>query len=169
MTNSELNSAYNHVYDFYNCSNPNPTTSDQNKVQDRPAVPDFDFHKGLALLADHPTLMRRLGLVLDFSLDLPASATGSIRIKPPRGLPADQDIIPFTYYIHNNPDQFLADTADPADPASGILVNGFLNLKNAKDEFLVEDLGMDQVPSRMKVRERLFLWRDPGRSRRCST
>lgn len=38
-------------------------------VEASPAEPDFDFHQRIASYGDHPHLLRRLGLVLDFVLE----------------------------------------------------------------------------------------------------
>jgi hypothetical protein len=68
----------------------------------RPNTPSFDFHKKLALLADHPYLLRRLGLVLDFKVDLAASGlppSGFVRLNVVWQLPHPAtDVTPRTAY-----------------------------------------------------------------------
>jgi len=50
-----------------------------------PGTPDFEFHERLAMLGDHPTLLRKLGLVVDFAVHgpaLPANGSFAAWVKP---------------------------------------------------------------------------------------
>ena len=49
-----------------------------------PTVPVFDFHEALSLLGEHPSLLRKLGLVLDVECPLPNAVpvNGIIRVRP---------------------------------------------------------------------------------------
>jgi hypothetical protein len=45
--------------------------------------PDFDFHKGLASLGDHPELLRLLGLVIDLTVPVDGQpASGTVQVVP---------------------------------------------------------------------------------------
>jgi hypothetical protein len=60
-------------YRFFRRGNQSPYRSkdepwDETIIQDRPALPRFDFHKTVAALGDHPLLLRKLGLVIDGEL-----------------------------------------------------------------------------------------------------
>lgn len=100
--------------------------------------PPLDFHRMLGLLADHPTLLRRLGLVLD--LEIPAA---SIAISPGTGEPrlvqvipafaeplAGSSVSPFTAYVlEGGGQEFFA--AAPADREHPQIVHGLLDLARA--------------------------------------
>src|SRR5262249_42272205 len=70
----------------------------------------FDFHRIMSALGDHPHLLRRLGLVLDLTLDassIPPAPQGSPRYlrvqatlptKSPAGTVSER--LPWTAYIH---------------------------------------------------------------------
>src|SRR5262249_27267087 len=42
----------------------------QNKIERSPKPHEFEFHEMLSSLADHPMLLRRLGLVIDLVVDI---------------------------------------------------------------------------------------------------
>src|SRR5262249_4070534 len=72
-------------------------------VEPPPDVPKFDFHEILSLLADHPVLLRRAGLVIDLAVDLERPvdvlpAAGVVRIVPHGDLPEDPPTCPWTPY-----------------------------------------------------------------------
>lgn len=64
---------------FY--ARPASTSSKDDKgnrvIRPRPTAPTFDFHEKLSILADHPYLMRRLGLVLDFQFQSDIAVLGT--------------------------------------------------------------------------------------------
>jgi hypothetical protein len=50
------------------------------------AKPDFDFHQALALLGDHPELLRQLGLVIDLTVPFAGQpGTGTVQVIPEKG------------------------------------------------------------------------------------
>ncbi|UCC64446.1 MAG: hypothetical protein JSV36_05140, partial [Anaerolineae bacterium] len=72
-------------------------------VEPRPEVPEFDFHRIVAQLGDHPALLRRLGLIVDLVIDLPEPvvqlpAEGTVRVVPKGELPEDPPTSPDTRY-----------------------------------------------------------------------
>lgn len=72
-------------------------------IEPPPAVPDFDFHQRVAQLADHPTLLRMLGLVVDLIVDVGSAgamppSTGTVRVIPKGDLPESPPITPLTRY-----------------------------------------------------------------------
>ena len=95
-----------------------------------PPVPDF--HTMLSSLGDHPALLRRLGLVLDFALPadgVPDSAGGLFLVVEPTwepllrgpdaGPPLSHDVTPHTSYVLDRAKHaFVAGARDaqPADP-----------------------------------------------------
>ena len=75
-----------------------PSTSSR-----RPKPPDLDFHDLVGLLADHPRLLRRLGLVVDLVVDLAdpqgqLPSVGSVRVVPDGDLPESPARTPWTRY-----------------------------------------------------------------------
>lgn len=63
----------------------------------RPALPDVDFHQAIGMLGDHPALLRRLGLIIDGTVQLskvPTGATARMRLKPPQ----TGAVTPWTHY-----------------------------------------------------------------------
>jgi hypothetical protein len=72
-------------------------------VEPKPEVPKPEFHEIVAMLADHPELLRRLGLVIDLVVDLEEAAAnlpaqGVIRIIPDGDLPEQPPRCPGTRY-----------------------------------------------------------------------
>jgi hypothetical protein len=129
------NPAYNfyQVHKFYNPDLPSDS-------EHRPEIPEFDFHEGVALLADHPSLMRALGLVLDFSMELPPGPTGAIRVIPSWASEIEKhDIMPFTHYWQSGT-EFQAHWE-----AGGDLREGFLDLSNVGDLFAGNQKNYDLV------------------------
>jgi hypothetical protein len=97
--------------------------------------PPLDLHRALSLLADHPTLLRRLGLVLDLEI-----SAGSLAISPGTGEPrlvqvipafaeplAGSSVSPFTAYVLEGGGQEFF-TAAPADREHPQIVHGMLDL-----------------------------------------
>ena len=118
---------YYQVHKFYNrYKNPDPDFK-----YDRPEIHTFDFHEAVAMLADHPSLMRALGLVLDFTLPIPPGPVGDIWVEaiwePALETPKNPKMI--THYWQEN-GEFL-----PNWKKSGDLSEGFLNLTYVTDIF----------------------------------
>lgn len=92
----------------------------------RPQVQTFDFHQRLALLSDHPFLLRKLGIILDFSFqaDLASVAASSfvfVRPMQPAGPPFPNSITPRTAY-DATAGSFIAKPSRPdADVRNGML------------------------------------------------
>lgn len=123
------------VHAFYNrkeIQNPYYKHPDHDRVPHPPKPHDFDFHEGVAMLADHPSLMRQLGLVLDFEMPLPPKPVDAIRVRPEwqAGFHANEDLTPFTWYIYKGK-EFLARWKDEGSD----LLDGFLDLRNVEDTF----------------------------------
>jgi hypothetical protein len=87
---------------YYRPGNRNPYLPDD-YVEPAPELPRYDFHEIVSLLADHPTLLRRLGVVIDLVVDLPDPVAalpshGLIRVVPHGDLPEDPPSAPWTNY-----------------------------------------------------------------------
>ncbi len=99
-----------------------------------PKIEKMDFHQMLAMLGDHPLLMRKLGIVLDLTISsVPDQTITSVKVtakwsndNPPSSFHTDST--PTTYCILEK-NQFIA----KPKPGSKI-VNGMLNLKGVDDE-----------------------------------
>ncbi len=99
-------------------------------VPPEPKKPELDFHQALAALGDHPVLMRKLGLVLDFTIPRPNGTSSSLRVIPQWGV-ADhpEDLTPWTHYLLAG-DRFIARSRPDSE-----LQNRMLNLKDANDAY----------------------------------
>jgi hypothetical protein len=126
----------------------NPTLTRIAAIQ----VPEMDFHKIVSSLSQYPALMRRLGLILDFTLNLPVTTTTAIAVIP--GVPvstAVQISVP-KWQGPGQPVQFSPRTkctadagAKPqifaADPAPGSdIAGGLLQFGNQTFDVLQVDL-----------------------------
>lgn len=84
--------------------------------------PDIDFHKAVALLGEHPKLLRALGLIVDLEVSEPVPASGFVWVEDVQAAPAWElepvDVRPKTRYSAD----FLA------QPDSQALGKGFLQL-----------------------------------------
>jgi peptidoglycan hydrolase-like protein with peptidoglycan-binding domain len=71
-------------------------------VEPSPDPPDLDFHQRVTSFADHPAMLRMLGLVLDLVVDMEdpslVPATGRVRVVPEGDLPETPPICPWTEY-----------------------------------------------------------------------
>ena len=105
-----------------------------------------DFHQMLSALGDHPSLLRRLGLVFDLSvpaeLVLENELDQAVQLKPiwesllaPGG---GTDILPYTWYVRR-PEVFVA--AARGTSALGSLAQGLIMLP--EHQFSVEQADMD--------------------------
>jgi hypothetical protein len=124
----------NRFYDREEISNPYYFRPNAKMTRPPPEIPKIDFHQMLATLGDHPSLMRKLALVLDFLIPVPEKPFTAIRISPVWNV----DDPPFSYHMNlPNPwtkcifvsHRFLA----MPKPGSK-LQDRMLNLKGASDE-----------------------------------
>ena len=72
-------------------------------IEPSPEAPKLDFHQRVSALADHPQVLRKLGLVIDLvvQLDSPQAqipATGSVRVVPTGNLPESPPLAAWTRY-----------------------------------------------------------------------
>jgi hypothetical protein len=96
--------AFFQAYRFYHRPGSQRPDFPDDYIEPPPKVPTFDFHEAIALLADHPELLRKLGLVIDLVLvDLAdpvatLAPTGVISVVPDGALPAEPARLPKTRY-----------------------------------------------------------------------
>lgn len=96
-----LNACFEAYRFYYRPGSQRPDLPDDH-IEPSPKPHDFEFHEVISGLADHPLLLRRLGLVIDLAIDAdPADvpATGVVRVVP-RGdvLPPVPPACPGTSY-----------------------------------------------------------------------
>ena len=107
---------------------------DKKLIPPPPSVPKFDFHQAVAIFADYPRLLRRLGLAVDLAVDGELPTMGEIRIVPQwgAGQPASAfhtDLTPWTSYE-------LADDRFAALPLDSTrIADGMIALDDANDDF----------------------------------
>lgn len=122
----EAQNAFFQAYRFYSRPGSQRPDFPENYKEPSPQPHKFEFHEMLSSLADHPALLRRLGLVIDLILDVPAAevpAKGIVRVVPPENLPASLPICPGTHY------EFEAGRWFGAQPASSFrMTRGILRL-----------------------------------------
>lgn len=105
-------------------------------VPPSPDIEKMDFHQMLAMLGDHPLLMRKLGIVLDLRFAPPLQqAIKSVKVIPkwpaanqPPPFHADRSPVTSCYV---KDDQFMAQPKPMGD-----IVDGMLNLQGADDEWI---------------------------------
>jgi len=96
--------AFFQAYRFYHRPGSQRPDFPHDYIEPPPKVPTFDFHEALALLADHPALLRKLGLVIDLVVvDLAdpvatLASTGVISVVPDGALPVEPARLPKTRY-----------------------------------------------------------------------
>ena len=93
--------AFFQAYRFY--YRPGSQRPDLPDEEPPPDIPKFDFHQMVAALADHPDILRRLGLIVDLTIELPSASPsipsdGVVRIIPEGELPEDPPTSPGTRY-----------------------------------------------------------------------
>ncbi|MGD8863424.1 MAG: hypothetical protein PVI30_25645 [Myxococcales bacterium] len=106
---------------------------DPKDVQPPPEVQPLEFHQMLALLADHPLIMRRLGIVIDLTLELRAVTAlepgGRVRVNVSEAAGPVQGIAVSSPWT-----RFVADSASglfqPEPGAGSDLADGMLDLSN---------------------------------------
>lgn len=111
----------------------------------RPVIPPLDFHQKLAILADHPVLLRRLGLVLDFEFPptvpglpaIPTTGTARFGAHQATGAPFPDSVFPQTAYLITGGELWPAPRTQWGPERTG-----FMNLKKA-DHFFVSQGEVD--------------------------
>jgi hypothetical protein len=89
------------AYRFYSRPGSQRPDLPQDYIEPSPKPHDFEFHEILSGLADHPLLLRRLGIVIDLIADVDPSAvaaTGIVRVVPEGQLPENPPVCPGTSY-----------------------------------------------------------------------
>lgn len=92
---------------------------------DRPPLvaPKVDFHEAVALLADYPALLRKLGLVFDLVVPAPTQPFTRLRVHPrvaPAIAPAGYTAVtPWTAVDYQPGVTFTASPADPSERRGG--------------------------------------------------
>ena len=84
-TTQAAQNAFFRAYRFYHRPGSQRPDLPEDLVEPSPKPHDFEFHEVLSGLADHPTLLRRLGIVIDLVVELDAGAvapTGVVRVVP---------------------------------------------------------------------------------------
>lgn len=101
--------------------------------------PEIDFHQALAFITNYPSLMRLLGLAIDFEMEVPPDfpASGWIKIVPQ----GRSDETPRTAYNYD-PVRGIFEAASNKRPPE--VVNGFLNLADEGQYDLIQ-LDVDAV------------------------
>ena len=100
-------------------------------IPDPPQAPEFDFHSIISALADYPTLMRRLGLVIDFVLANPVPIqSGELRLQINwhNQHNSSVDVMPRTAFLAKEK-LFIT------SPRTSELKDGMLNLNDSNDRF----------------------------------
>jgi hypothetical protein len=105
---------------------------DANLIPPPPTPPDIDFHQMLGLLADHPSLLRRLGLAVDLAIEGDiADGTGTIRVVPAYTSPHPNPVFgpPFRPWTAHQ----VAGPLFCAEPSGPDLDHAMLRLEGAGD------------------------------------
>jgi hypothetical protein len=91
----------------------------------KPAVPEPEFHKLVGMLANHPTLLRKLGFVVDFrtarSPNVAPQGLLQVRVDDYRGMLGTDPRFPQTLYQTNSLG-FFARASGPSDHFNGMLI-----------------------------------------------
>ncbi|MFI5972938.1 peptidoglycan-binding protein [Streptomyces sp. NPDC051452] len=146
------------LYDFHTLVMPPrpPTlTGEEPTPPSRPPKYDPDFHEMLTWLGDHPTLLRHLGLVLDFHLpaDLLPVSSGQLFLKviphwkSELGEEASHDVSPRTRYVFLPDHRVFAPRAGV--PTDGPLTPPARGLVKMKGNFALEPADIDAAARKM--------------------
>lgn len=86
-------------------------------------MPEPDFHEAVALLGNHPLLLRRLGLVIEVSVPLAGQPTsGTVHVAGVgHGFVSDDQPLRVRYLLDTARKRFLPAPAAPSDLADGML------------------------------------------------
>jgi hypothetical protein len=148
MLSPTLTADLQQAYDFYRKQSTNRIS--------RPATPDVagpqnEFHSVVSRLADHPLVLRALGLLIDVAVpisDLPNNS-GALSVRPswPNPDPMRVDIAAVTAYsVDAAKKRFVPDTlhADTASPYTwGMLAAGGAALLDAQNSFRFQIVPFD--------------------------
>jgi hypothetical protein len=130
--------AFAEAFRFYNPST--PASSDQLAPPPPPQPPPLEFHNVCGFLADYPELLRRLGLVIDVVVSVPAGITekGSLRVEFTTAQPQfnKEQLRPWTLFRYVPTQSFTAETLD-GHPVR----EGWLSLSGK--QWSVTDLDLD--------------------------
>ena len=124
-----------------------------------PPIPLFDFHQSLSALHSYPALMRRLGLVFDLQVKVPAglTSTPNVKVAPvwhPKLIAGTLDVSPYTA-CHLSGSEFRA---LPRGPDYG---NGMLDLQDSA-RYSVVGLDTDGIADRLNLLALTLLQSDVG-------
>ncbi|MEI7725087.1 MAG: hypothetical protein WCK09_08270 [Bacteroidota bacterium] len=120
----------NRFFDRVESKEPYMAQPNLSMVKPSPEVPRIDFHQMIAAMGDYPLLLRKLGLVLDFSVDLPDSGASILPHSEVRLQITQGDIAsfekPWTFFD----DSFMAKSHNSAE-----LNEGRVNLTGTGEGF----------------------------------
>ncbi|HSS21292.1 MAG TPA: hypothetical protein VLL54_14555 [Pyrinomonadaceae bacterium] len=123
-------------------------------VRKRIAKPKLDFHQMISGLGDYPGLERKIGIVIDLELEVPAGqvasllASHSIRLRPQWTSPAsafNNDFAPWTKLL---PARFVAEPKPNSDLAMGLVRLANVNARfmpNVQSSFDLVQLDVDSA------------------------
>ncbi|HEY2946884.1 MAG TPA: hypothetical protein VGJ53_00555 [Micromonosporaceae bacterium] len=97
----EAQNSFFQAYRFYYRPGSQRPDFPQDHIEPSPKPHEFDFHEMLSSLADHPLLLRRLGIIIDLIVDLDPAlvpAQGIVRAVPEGDLPQSPPTCPGTRY-----------------------------------------------------------------------
>jgi hypothetical protein len=97
----EAQNKFFQAYRFYYRPGSQRPDFPQKHIEPPPKPHEFDFHQMLSSLADHPMLLRRLGIIIDLVVDVDPSqvpAQGIVRVMPEGELPESPPTCPGTRY-----------------------------------------------------------------------
>lgn len=110
-----------------------------------PGQPPLDFHQMVAALADHPKILRLIGLIIDLEIPRAGLPTdGQMRLVP-EWTPArpGQDLAPWTLYTIDK--DFSAKPAAVGQPGFANLDHGYISLDGTNDLHDVEAGGPFEI------------------------
>jgi hypothetical protein len=98
-----VQNAFFEAYRFYHRPGSQRPDLPADYIEPSPKTPELDFHQRVSALADHPAVLRMLGLVVDLVVELedpPAHlpAAGMVRVVPAGRLPETPPMCPWTRY-----------------------------------------------------------------------
>lgn len=116
-----------------------------------PPPPALDFHQAVAMIGEHPTLMRLAGIVFDVEVDMPSmiGTSGQVRVQATYNNITDNDNPTTNYEFNSASGVFLP-------LASGDMQKGWLDIDASKvDVFQVEvpSTVLRQIDFASKVRQ----------------
>ncbi|MEP6569923.1 MAG: hypothetical protein ABJC10_09130 [Acidobacteriota bacterium] len=140
---------------FYDRKRNKDLTNEQLHPQPPPkriSKPKLDFHQMVGALGDYPGVERKVGLVIDLELEVPAGsmaallASHSIRVRPEWSAPAapfNNDFAPWTKLLSS---KFVAEPKPDSDLSNGMVKLASVNARfspNVKSSFDLVQLDVD--------------------------